>query len=163
VNNDGRVIGINTAIVGDAYQGVSFAIPSSVAREVFERIRSDGQVRRGWLGVALDLVDDQRANDLGMPRTTGVYIVTVVDQPKSGSPAGGSPAGGSPGGGSPAARAGILAGDVILSWNDVEVANPATLSTLVARTAIGSRAKVVVFRDGKEIAMEVTVGQRPLD
>ena len=52
VNNEGRVIGINTAIVGDAYQGVSFAIPSSVAREVFERIRAEGLVRRGWLGLA---------------------------------------------------------------------------------------------------------------
>jgi serine protease Do len=146
VNSEGEVIGINTAIVGDAYQGVSFAIPSSVAREVFDRIRDEGEVRRGWLGVALDLVDDQRASELGLPGTTGVYILTVVDQAQ---------------GGSPAAKAGIQPGDVILRFNDVEVANPATLSTLVAKTAIGSKARVVVFRDGQEVTLEATIGLRP--
>jgi S1-C subfamily serine protease len=146
VDSAGKVIGINTAIVGDAYQGVSFAIPSSVAREVFERIRSDGEVRRGWLGVALDTVDDQRAKDLGLPGTTGVYIVSVVDHAK---------------GGSPASKAGIQPGDVILRFNDTEVSSPAVLSTLVAKTAIGSKAKVVVFRDGSEVTLEATIGQRP--
>ena len=146
VNSDGKVIGINTAIVGDAYQGVSFAIPSSVAREVFERIRSDGEVRRGWLGVALEVVDDQRAQELGLPKTTGVYIINVVDHAK---------------GGSPASKAGIQPGDVILRFNDAEVSSPAVLSTLVAKTEIGSKAKVVVFRDGNEVTLEATIGQRP--
>lgn len=145
VNSEGKVIGINTAIVGDAYQGVSFAIPSSVAREVVDRIRADGEVRRGWLGVALDPVDDQRAKDLGLPKTTGVFIIDVVEDM----------------GGSPAKIAGIQRGDVILRFNDEEVATPAILSTLVAKTAIGSKAKVVVFRDGKEVALEATIGQRP--
>lgn len=146
VNSDGRVIGINTAIVGDAYQGISFAIPSSVAREVFERIRDDGLVRRGWLGVALDVVTEQQAAQLGLPSATGVYIVKVVEEDK---------------GGSPAAKAGVQAGDVVLRWNGKEVDGPATLSTLVAATEIGSRAKVVVFRAGQELELEVVVGQRP--
>jgi serine protease Do len=145
VNSEGQVIGINTAIVGDAYQGVSFAIPSSVAREVFDRIRADGEVRRGWLGVALDVVDDQRAKDLGLPQPTGVFILDVVNDKQ----------------GSPAQIAGIQRGDVILRFNDAEVATPAVLSTLVAKTAIGSKAKVIVFRDGKEVALEATIGQRP--
>jgi S1-C subfamily serine protease len=142
VDSAGKVIGINTAIVGDAYQGVSFAIPSSVAREVFERIRNEGEVRRGWLGVALDVVDDNRAKERGLPRTTGVFIEDIVA-------------------GSPAQNAGILREDVILRFNDTEVASPAALSTLVAKTAIGSKAKIVVFRDGKELALEAAVGQRP--
>ncbi|HEX5104696.1 MAG TPA: trypsin-like peptidase domain-containing protein [Pirellulaceae bacterium] len=148
VNSDGRVIGINTAIVGDAYQGVSFAIPSSVAREVFQRIRSEGLVRRGWLGVRLDLVDDTRAQEIGLPQKTGVYIVEVVEQEQ---------------GGSPAAKAGILPGDVILRWNDEEVASPELLSTLVAKANIGSRAKIVLFRDGREVEVEATIGQRMID
>jgi S1-C subfamily serine protease len=143
VNSQGQVIGINTAIVGDAYQGVSFAIPSKVARKVFDRIRTEGEVRRGWLGVALNPVDDERARQLGLPKTTGVYIIEVVDD------------------GSPAQMAGVQGGDVILRFNDVEVATPAVLTTLVAETAIGSKAKVVVFRDGKEVALEATIGRRP--
>ena len=146
VNSDGQVIGINTAIVGDAYQGVSFAIPSSVAQEVVERIRAEGLVRRGWLGVGLDEVTQEQADRLGLPSTAGVYIIKVIDQNE---------------GGSPAAQGGIKAGDVILRWNDVVVANPTALSTMVARTPIGSRAKVVLFRDGQEITVEVVVGQRP--
>src|SRR5262249_43832764 len=54
VNSEGRVVGINTAIVGDSFQGISFAVPSNVARDVFERLKGDGLVRRGWLGVQLD-------------------------------------------------------------------------------------------------------------
>jgi S1-C subfamily serine protease len=145
VNSAGQVIGINTAIVGDAYQGVSFAIPSSVARDVFERIRSEGEVRRGWLGVGLGQIDDARAQELGLPRTTGVYIAQVVEDQ----------------GGSPAAKAGIQVGDVLLRFNDEEVSSPATLSTLVARTPIGSRAKLIVFRDGREVVLEATIGKRP--
>jgi serine protease Do len=146
VDNHGRVIGINTAIVGDAYQGISFSIPSNVAREVFERIKADGLVRRGWLGVQLADMTEEKAAALGLTDVTGVYIVGLFQQPE----------------GSPAQRAGILGGDVILSWNDHEVKRPADLSRLVARTEIGSTAKVVVFRDNQELPLEVVVGERPL-
>src|SRR5690606_6488902 len=63
VNAQGNVVGVNTAIVGDAYQGISFAVPSNVAREVYERLRGDGEVRRGWLGVALDSITEDRAKE----------------------------------------------------------------------------------------------------
>ena len=62
---------------------------------------------------------------------------------------------------SPASKAGIQPGDVILRFNDTEVSSPAVLSTLVAKTAIGSKAKVVVFRDGGEVTLEAAIGQRP--
>jgi serine protease Do len=147
VDNQGRVIGINTAIVGDAYQGISFAIPSKVAREVYERVKAEGTVKRGWLGVALADVTEEVAQHVGLATATGVHIASVVDQP----------------GGSPAAQAGIRAGDIILKWNDSTVRMPIDLMRLVGKTAIGSKAKVVVFRDGQELTLEVVVGERPDD
>jgi serine protease Do len=146
VNTDGRVIGVNTAIVGDVYQGISFAIPSKVAREVFERLRDDGSVRRGWLGVQLEPMTEQHAKDIGLPTSKGAYIADVVAQPD---------------GGSPAAKAGIQSGDVVLKWNDQDVAGPAELSNLVAKTPIGSSATAVIFRDGQERTLTVSVGVRP--
>ena len=146
VNTDGRVIGVNTAIVGDVYQGISFAIPSNVAREVYDRLRDEGAVRRGWLGVRLEAMTEQHAKDLGLPDAKGAYIADLVKEP---------------GGGSPAAKAGIQPGDVILRWNDQPVAGPAELSMLVAKTLIGSSASTVVYRDGQEVKLELTVGLRP--
>lgn len=146
VDIQGQVIGVNTAIVGDAYQGISFAIPSNVARQVFERIKDDGQVRRGWLGVRLDSITEEHATDIGLAEPTGAYVAEVVQQT---------------GGGSPAAKAGILAGDVVMKWNGKAVSGPASLSTLVAATEVGSTATVVIYRDGQEITLEIVVGLRP--
>ena len=74
VDSSGQVIGINTAIVGDAYQGISFAIPSNVAQEIYERIK----VGRGWLGVQMGAMDEVRAHAAGMKETTGVYIAAFA-------------------------------------------------------------------------------------
>lgn len=147
VDSQGRVIGINTAIVGDAFQGISFAIPSKVARAVYERIKAQGTVKRGWLGVALSEVTSEVAEQAGLSSPTGVSIASVVEQA----------------GGSPAAKAGIQAGDVIVKWNDTIVRMPIDLMRLVGETAIGSRAKVTVFRNGQELVLEVLVGERPDD
>lgn len=145
VDSQGRVVGVNTAIVGDAYQGISFAIPSNVAREVYERLKADGSIRRGWLGVQLAQVTEEQAQKAGLPQPSGVYINSVVQQEN----------------GSPAARAGIQAGDVVVRWNDTVVADPTELMRLVAKTPIGSRAKVAIFRDGQELTLDVMVGERP--
>ncbi len=146
VNTEGRVIGVNTAIVGEAYQGISFAIPSNVAKSVFERLRDEGTVRRGWLGVELQAMTDRHARDIGLPNANGAYVARVVPQED---------------GGSPAAKAGIQAGDVVLKWNSQSITGPAQLSNAVAATEIGSQAQIVVFRQGQEIEMNVTVGLRP--
>ncbi|MCI0358704.1 MAG: trypsin-like peptidase domain-containing protein [Planctomycetaceae bacterium] len=146
VNTEGQVIGVNTAIVGEAYQGISFAIPSNVAKAVFERLRDEGKVRRGWLGVELDRITDPHARDIGLPDAKGAYIVRVLTQED---------------GGSPAAKAGIQAGDVVLKWNNQPVTDPAQLSNAVAETEIGSKATVVVFRQGQEMQFDITVGLRP--
>jgi len=146
VDAEGRVIGVNTAIVGEAYQGISFAIPSSVARSVFERLRDDGTVRRGWLGVQLDPITDQHARDIGLPDAKGAYITRVLSDE---------------GGGSPAAKSGIQAGDVVLQWNNQRIDGPAQLSNAVAETEIGSVARIVVWRQGERLEMDVRVGLRP--
>jgi serine protease Do len=146
VDASGKVIGINTAIVGEAYQGISFAIPSKVAQQIYSRIKTDGVVRRGWLGVQLEPMTPELAKQSGLPEPTGVYIVDLYLHDNK----------------SPAATAGIQRGDVLLRWNDADVTSPAELRKLVEKTQIGSKAKVVVLREGNEVSLEVTVGQRPV-
>jgi S1-C subfamily serine protease len=145
VDSQGRVIGINTAIVGESYQGISFAIPSNVARDIYTRLKTEKVVRRGWLGVELAEVTAEQARQLGLVSPTGVYIAGIFQQTD----------------GSPAARAGIQAGDIIRRWNDLAVNVPADLSRLVAKTPIGSRAKATIYRSGEELTLEVVVGERP--
>jgi serine protease Do len=146
VDAQGRVIGINTAIVGESYQGISFAIPSSVAQNVYDRLRANGRVARGWLGVQLGEVTFEMAEQMKLPNAKGAYVAGVMDQL---------------GLTSPAKTAGITKGDIVLRWNDKEVTSPSVLSNLVAQTEIGSKAKVVVRREGKELPFEVLVGERP--
>lgn len=144
VDAEGRVVGINTAIVGQTYSGVSFAIPSNIAREVAERLKDGGYVPRAWLGVELRPISDEQAQLLGLEAPRGALVVRVVDD-----------------GPSPAVAAGIQPGDVVLQWNGVDILEPAALSQLVAKTAIGSVAKVQVWRGGQTTALEVTVVERP--
>lgn len=145
VDSQGLVIGINTAIVGDTYQGVCFAIPSSVARNVYQRIKADGSVIRGWLGVQLDEVTPARAQELGLAEAKGVYVASLVEN--------GLP--------SPAKKAGVKQGDVIVRWNDRATDTRIQLSQAVAGTDVGSKAALIVMRDGKELTLQVTVGRRP--
>jgi serine protease Do len=145
VDELGRVVGINTAIVGEAYQGVSFAVPSHVARDVYERLVQDGRVARGWLGVEMEEVSQVLATQIGLPRAVGVIVSNVVEI----------------NGQSPAQKAGILPGDIILSWNGDEVAGPTTLSRLVGQTRVGTTASVVLRRGDHELEVTVAVGERP--
>lgn len=144
VDGRGRVIGINTAIVGEAYQGISFAVPSSVVRKVYARIQKGGRVARGWLGVLMEEVDESLADRLGLPDDEGVLVQEVVGKPDS-----------------PAAQAGIQKGDIIRAWNGQKIINRSTLARIVAKTQIGSEATVKVLRDRQELVLKLTVAQRP--
>jgi serine protease Do len=149
VNIEGQVVGINAAIFGAAYQGISFAIPSSLAREKYEELRTKGWVDRAWLGIAPGEVPDAIRERLGLELGEGVYVGRVEP-------------------GAPAARAGIHRGDVILKWNDHVATDPTLLSRAIAGTEIGSTAKVMLVRadasagrDAERLELDVRVERRP--
>lgn len=146
VDAQGRVIGINTAILGDVYRGVSFAIPSSVAQGVYDRLKANGRVARGWLGVQLDDVSEQTAARLGLPSARGALVTLVIDDPSVPSPA---------------RDAGLAVGDVVIAWNGTPVNKSADLIRMVANTKIGSTAQVELIRRGRRLSLEVRVAERP--
>lgn len=145
VDVNGQVVGINTAIVGTTYQGISFAIPSAVARKVYEDLRSTSRVSRGWLGVELGEINDDNAEQFGLDRPVGTVVSKFINV----------------GGQSPAALAGVEIGDVILQWNETPVTSLDVLSRLVAATKVGSTAELKLLRAGEEVSLSVTITERP--
>ena len=148
VNERGELVGINTAIVGDAYQGISFAVPSHVVKSVYERIRKTGVVSRGWLGLALE---DATAKHL-----------TQRDMPKSDM---NSPHGtvitGFPQGLSPAKAAGLEVGDIITSYNATDILDTAHLIQLVGADQKGDQVTITYIRGGDTKKVSCTLGLRP--
>jgi S1-C subfamily serine protease len=148
VNIEGQIIGINAAIFGQSYQGISFSIPSALAREKYDELRTKGWIERAWLGIVPREVPDDVRLELGLDVATGVYVGGVQDD-------------------GPADRAGIKRGDVILMWNDHEAVDPTLLSREIAATEIGSAAKVVLAprqdEPGKKepLELEVKVERHP--
>jgi len=139
VNMKGEIVGINTAIVGPTYQGVSFAIPSDMAREVYNQLVKSGQVARGWLGVTMKEVPSQEP---GRPAINGALVTDVIPD-------------------SPAAEAGIAQGDIITKFNGKRVGGPAELGLAVAWSKIGEKAAVTVQRSDETLEISVNVGRRP--
>ncbi len=111
----GQVVGVNTAIVGRSYQGISFAIPSDIARHSYEEIIKNGHVARGYLGVGFQEIDERVADGLGLENRHGALVREVKPD-------------------SPADRAGIEVGDVILKWKDRAILDPTDLAMAVAAT-----------------------------
>jgi len=148
VNVDGEIVGINTAIYGHAYSGISFSIPSSIARNSYEQLRKDGWVLRGYLGVVPTRVPDQIARALGLDRNQGVYVAKVQEN-------------------TPAAEAGLKRSDVILSWDGVEHSDPTLMSRAIAATPIGTQVPVEVMRlqnnKSKRLTLTVKVAARPME
>ncbi len=143
-NLNGQVIGINTAIYSPngGSVGIGFAIPSSLAKPVIEQLREHGKVERGWLGVQIQEVTPEIAKSLGLPKEEGALIADVTP-------------------GSPAAKGGLKQGDVILSFNGHTVAKVRDLPIVVAETPVGDKAKVEVFRSGKDETLAVAIGKMP--
>lgn len=142
VSAKGELVGINTAIMGSAFRGISFAIPSNMAREVFGRLQADGEVPRGWLGVRLDRLSPAAAKSAGIEEGRGVVIIEVL-------------------GGSPALAAGLEPDDIVVKWQGQPVEDPRRFSFLVAETAPATNAEIEVIRDGVALALEVEVGRLP--
>ncbi|HEY1599742.1 MAG TPA: trypsin-like peptidase domain-containing protein [Pirellulales bacterium] len=142
VNMVGQVVGVNTAIVGRSYQGISFSIPSETARHSYEQIIKNGRVPRGWLGVRFQELNEQIVQNMGLPSEHGALVAEVLAN-------------------SPASAAGVEAGDVIVEWNGRAVVDATDLVLAVAASDVGSTAKVIVWRNGAKQTIEVKVGQRP--
>ena len=144
VDVDGRLIGINTAILSRSggSQGVGFAIPSDLARSVMESLVQYGHVTRGYLGVMIQDVTPTLAKEFKLKESKGALVGDVV------------PSG-------PAAKAGFKDGDVVLEFNGKSVADSRQLKLTVADTKPGSTVPVKVWRDGSPRTLEVTVKDLP--
>ncbi|HJT35355.1 MAG TPA: trypsin-like peptidase domain-containing protein [Pirellulales bacterium] len=142
VNIRGELVGITTAIVGDAYQGISFAIPTEVVRKVYDRLKEHGKVARGWLGVQLQELTPELVKRLDLKEPRGALVAGVLP-------------------GSPAADAGLQPGDVIVSWNGQKVTDSTALPLQVAATEVGAKVTVEVIRAGQTVPLTVTIGERP--
>jgi S1-C subfamily serine protease len=144
VDARGTLVGINTAIVGDTYQGVSFSIPSSVVKTVYQRIITTGRVERGWLGVALAEVPDEMFHG-GDPRTRGALVTGLADRK------------------SPAAAAGMLPDDLIVEVDNHPIRDMGHLMRVIGNSMAGSTVHLKVQREGKELAIDVKLKSRPVE
>jgi serine protease Do len=139
-NMKGEVIGINSQIYSRSggYQGLSFAIPTSVVLSVKDQLLEHGSVSRGRLGVTIQNVNQALADSFGLKKAGGALISSVED-------------------GGPAAKAGLKTGDVILKFNGKEVGSSAELPVLVSTTRPNSVATLEIMRNGSLRTVEVTV------
>lgn len=141
INTEGLVVGINTSIYGDKFQGISFAVPSQIARYVSEQLIKNGSVRRGFLGFSPQAVNPAQAAILALPDFNGAHIREITKN-------------------SPADLAGMRVDDVIRRWNEVEIKDHRDIFRLVATTPPNSKARVEIIRNGQRINLEVVTGDR---
>jgi Do/DeqQ family serine protease len=141
VNLKGEVIGINTAIVA-AGQGIGFAIPINMVKRVVDQLVDKGKVVRGWIGVALQPLSPELAQSLGVDGGSGAVVGSTIA-------------------GSPAAQAGLVQGDVILSYNKTPVEDYRHVQRLVADTVVGSTVNLEVLRKKEKIQVRVTIAEVP--
>ena len=140
VDMNGRVVGINTAIVASG-QGIGFAVPINIAKKLIPQLKK-GNIVRGWLGVLVQNVTPDMVKFFKLPDTSGAIVSQVVK-------------------GSPADRAGIEEGDVIIEYNGKKVNSATDLPYLVAFTTPGETVNIKIVRDGREIIKHVTIGKKP--
>ncbi|GIX30873.1 MAG: serine protease [Porticoccaceae bacterium] len=142
VNLDGEVVGINTAIFtrSGGYMGIGFAIPINLARAVADQLIEHGEVVRGYLGVVIQPLTAELAEAFGLEPQSGVLIAEVAED-------------------SPAAKAGIRAGDVVVSYQGQPVRDVGDFRNRVALTRPGTKASLEILRDGKRQRLEVTIGK----
>lgn len=146
VNLNGELIGINTAIATGGYErsnrGVGFAIPTNMVYKVMNDLIDKGYVVRGWLGVAIQEIDDSYAKALALDTRDGALISNVANS-------------------SPADNAGLITGDVILEFNDVSINNSSHLKNVVSSSDPGKRYKLDIIRDGRRKSIYVKLGELP--
>ena len=144
IDMQGQVVGINTAIATNSggNEGIGFSIPSNLVRRVIDQLLEHGKVIRAYLGVLLDNdFNADTAARLKLDRTRGARIIKIHEK-------------------SPASRAELKIDDVILTFDGIEVLDENHLINLVSLTSVGKKVKMVVFRGGKHVTLDVTVGDR---
>jgi serine protease Do len=142
VDAQGKVIGINTSIFGETFQGISFAVPSSTVNFVYQQLKENGKVTRGYLGVAPEQVSFLDAQRFELPDLNGAKLSYVWPR-------------------SPAHRAGFRTNDIIRSWNGFEIKEYKNLFQLAEMTPPNATVEVTLLRDGVEIQTKVTLGESP--
>ncbi|MCL6477438.1 MAG: trypsin-like peptidase domain-containing protein [Peptococcaceae bacterium] len=140
LNSKGQVIGINTAVNASA-QGIGFAIPTSTVQPVLDTLIKQGKIARPWLGVYIQTVNKEIADYLHLNKAEGAVVTGVVE-------------------GGPANKAGITQGDVIVEINHNKVTSSGDLTALVEKMKPGEKAVVVVYRDGKQVYIDVILGEK---
>jgi 2-alkenal reductase len=146
INSLGQVIGINTLVVrstseGNVAEGLGFAIPSNLVREITSQLIAKGKVERAYLGIVYSPVDPLSTSGLNQNATYGVVVAKVEA-------------------GTPAAKAGVQEGDVILSFDGQKLDQDALTALLLKRKA-GDTITLAILRDNKQIELKVTLGARP--
>jgi len=146
VNTKGELVGINTAIFSQSggYQGVGFAVPTSMGQPIYDSLVKHGKVVRGYLGIGIQDLNQDLAKSFGMKEGKGALVTDVKED-------------------SPADHAGIQQGDVIISYQGSSVEDGVTLQRFVTKTTVGSKVPIKVMRDGHEKDLTVMIGEQPGD
>jgi serine protease Do len=139
-NLRGEIIGINTAIINFA-QGIGFAIPSNMAKQVIQQLLTQGRVTRGWLGVGIQPLTAELARKFGVKESEGILINEVFEK-------------------DPAAAAGIKPGDILTRIDGTVIDTPNRLSRVVAGLLPGSTIKVEIVRDQQRLVLDVDLIER---
>jgi serine protease Do len=138
---NGDVIGINTAILGrNGSIGIGFSIPSNSATIVINQLLEFGETKRGWLGVRIQDVTKEIAEVEALDEPRGALVASVADK-------------------SPSDKAGVKAGDIILEFNGERIQEMRELPIIVARTEVGKKVDVKIWRNKKEITKKITLGR----
>ena len=144
VNTKGELVGINTAIFSQTggYQGVGFAVPTSMSKPIYESLVKNGKVVRGFLGVSIQDLSQDLAKSFGIKGAKGALVSDVKDE-------------------SPAGQGGLKQGDIITTYQGSPVEDAVALQRHVTKTAVGTKVSVRVIRDGHEKDLTVTIGEQP--
>ncbi|SHF50606.1 serine protease DegS [Modicisalibacter ilicicola DSM 19980] len=145
INAEGALVGINTAIFSRSggSQGIGFAIPANVAREILDELVRHGRVIRGWLGLEVQEITSDLAASFGLNAAQGVVVASVLPE-------------------SPAQRAGVQQGDVLLSINGKPILDPRVAMADIADVEPDTTLPVKLMRNGETLQVEIEVGERPV-
>jgi serine protease Do len=140
-NLHGQVVGINTAVITGG-QGLGFAIPINLAKDILPQLKDKGKYTRGWLGVSISNLTEELAEEHGLDSPHGVYVSSVMKD-------------------NPADKAGIKDGDIIINFDGTEINDVRELQKIVASTDSDIEVKVTLIRKGIKKTLKVKVGEMP--